>query len=77
MDEFGQRPPSDQDGSGQQQEKPLDVVPPTMHEVQKPPSSTLSTPGFDRRIAPFVDLPLHQEEKAEVNDGCCSKCIIM
>lgn len=76
MDEFGQRPPSDQDGSGQQEKTP-DVVPPTMHEVQKPPSSILPTPGFDRqRIAPFADLPQHQEEK-EISDGCCSKCIIM
>jgi hypothetical protein len=82
MDEFGQRSPSDQDESGQQ-EKPSDVVPPTIHEVQKPPSSTPAA-RFDHRVAPFADsdmLPQHQQsqsqsEKEEVSGGCC-KCIIM
>ena len=72
MDEFGQRSPSDQDGSGQQ-EKPPEVVPPTTHEVQKP--------RFDHRVAPFADSdilpPSHsQSEEEEVSGGCC-KCIIM
>lgn len=81
MDEFGQRPPTDQDGSGQQ-EKPPDVVPPTLHEVQKPPS-TSPAPRFDHRVAPFAVsdmLPQHQkshsQSEKEVSGGCC-KCIIM
>jgi len=82
MDEFGQRSPTDQDESGQQ-EKPPDVIPPTMREVQKP-TSISPTPRFDLRVAPFADsnsdmLPQHQQsqsEKEEVSGGCC-KCIIM
>ena len=83
MDEFGQRSPSDQDGSGQQQ-KPAVVVPPTMHEAQKPLSTTSSPASrFDHRVAPFADpdmLPQHQQSQSqsekEVSGGCC-KCIIM
>ena len=80
MDEFGQVSPTDQDGSGQQEKLP-DVVPPTMHEVQQKPPSTLPAPRFDHRVAPFADSDMlpqshSQSEKEEVGGGCC-KCIIM
>ena len=84
MDEFGQRSPIDQDGSGKQEKPPDVVVPPTMREVQKP-SSITPTPRFDHRVAPFADtdmLPQRQqshsqsEKEKEVDGGCC-KCIIM
>ena len=82
MDEFGQRSPTDQDESGQE-EKPPDVLPPIKREVQKP-SSISSTPRYDPRVAPFANsdsdkLPQHQQsqsEKVEDSGGCC-KCIIM
>ena len=82
MDEFGQRPPTDQDESVEQ-ENPPDVIPPIKREVQK--SSSISpTPRYDPRVAPFANsdsdkLPQHQQsqsEKVEDSGGCC-KCIIM
>ena len=83
MDEFGQRSPTNQDESGQR-EKPPDVIPPIMREVQKP-TSIAPAPRFDHRVAPFADsdvLPQHQQshsqsEKKEEDSGWCCKCIIM
>ena len=80
MDEFGQQSPTDQDGSGQQPQKPADVVPPTKHEVKKPLSSTVPASRFDHRVAPFADLdtlPQQQQSEKEEGSGGCCKCIIM